>query len=242
MNSKFKTVMKKNSSTILTGIGVACLGGVIYSAITDTLKYREKLDNLTEDISTKDKIILTTASYTRTMLFSAATLACMMGANIINKKHQTSLTASYMALQASYNEFKKKTEEIYGKDAVADIVEQIVKDKYTKHERSDDDVMLFYDVYGGIYIESTMEDILRAEYEINRLYAKNQFVDVNEFYKLLGLNHGIKYGDEYGWSIYNPNEEVWIEFEHRMTIMEDGLECCLIIMKNEPVHCFTLHH
>ena len=60
---------------------------------------------------------------------------------------------------------------------------------------------------------------------------------LNDFFELLGLNE-MKIGDALGWSqecicdFYNP---AWIDFEHELVTMEDGMECYIINILVSPM-------
>lgn len=63
------------------------------------------------------------------------------------------------------------------------------------------------------------------------------YATLNEFYGYLGLDH-IRSGDELGWSTGMNLDyywQSWIDFNHRKVVMDDGLECRIISILNEPV-------
>lgn len=81
-----------------------------------------------------------------------------------------------------------------------------------------------------------MEEVLKAEYETNRILTTGWGVTVNEFYELLGLP-GIHEYSELGWSSCMMEDmywHAWIEFNHRKVTMDDGTECCIIELPLEP--------
>ena len=99
---------------------------------------------------------------------------------------------------------------------------------------------LFYDDFSQRYFESTTENVLEAEYEVNRYLAMGGGVFLNEFYELLGLEL-VDYGDFLGWSAVELSDNLcycWVEFEHTKTVLDDGLECTIISMSFEPTFDF----
>ena len=165
------------------------------------------------------------------------TLACIFGANALNKRQQASLISAYALLDNSYKEFKAKTEELYGEDAIKQVRNEIAKDKYDDIDIVvEDDRQLFYDDFSGRYFESTMADVVHAEYMLNRDLAIGTYVCLNEFYDRLGIPP-VDGGDELGWNgceLSDMQWYSWIEFHHEKVIMDDGLECCIIEMRSDP--------
>ena len=75
-----------------------------------------------------------------------------------------------------------------------------------------------------------MEELIHAEYLLNRQFIRTGEATLNEFYDYLGVE-GTKFGDVCGWSVYMGREFYgydWIEFEHVQTVMDDGSVCWYI--------------
>lgn len=234
--------LKKNSSTILTGIGaigVICTTVLAVKATPKAMKLIEETEKEKGEKLTKLEIVKAVwKPYIPAALFGASTIACIFGANILNKRSQASLVSAYALLDASYKDYKKKNIELNGVDADKHIKAEIAKDKYDEKEvieASVKDSQLFYDEFSGRYFESTMEKVMTAEYELNREITIGGAAFLNEFYLLLGIPL-VEYGDKLGWSAAQMFEcywEAWVHFEHEKVIMDDGLECTLIRM-TEP--------
>lgn len=178
----------------------------------------------------------------------ASTIACILGANILNKRQQASLVSAYALIENSYREYKAKLKELYGEEAHNNIIDAIAAEKcedvhisaggltsaYTQEIESDTEPRLFYDEYSGRYFESTIEKVLLAEYHLNRNYILRGFARLNEFYEFLGLER-TDYGEAVGWDICG--EIYWIDFNHRKTLIgddNDGFECYIIEMPYYP--------
>ena len=242
-----KRVLKRNSSTILTCIGAA---GVIFTAVTAvkaTPKATRLLDKVKEekgeDLTTLEKIKVAGPHYIPSILIGAGTITCIFGANVLNKRNQASLMSAYALIDNSYKEYKKKAEELYGEEAHKEVISSIAKDKYTDDIRMDENKMLFYDEFSHRYFESTLEDVIKAEYNTNRQLQCNGRVYLNEYYEFLGLEPS-QVGTELGWSsgiLKSYYCAEWIEFDHWKVILEDGLECCIITLRYEPVIDFAYY-
>lgn len=236
---------KRNGSTILTCMGGAGVVATTVMAVKATPKALRLLDNAKEEKGeelTKLEIVKTAGPiYIPTIVVGVSTLTCIFGANILNRKQQAALTSAYALLDSSYKEYKKKVNELYGDDADRQVKNEIAKDKYeeSKPEVSNNK-RLFFDEYSGRYFQSTMENVLRAEYELNRMLSRDWGVFLNEFYEVLGLER-TDYGDFLGWSsceLCDTYWYSWVEFEHQKVVMDDGLECYIITMLTEPTFDF----
>lgn len=231
--------IKKNASTILTTIGGA---GVIVTAVM-AVKATPKALQLIEqaEAEKREKLTkietVTTAGvvYIPAVLTGTATIACVFGASILNKRQQAALMSAYALLDSSYKEYRSKVIDLYGEDT--QIKEEIVKDKYEKTDIPDaDDKMLFYDEFSKQYFRSTMIDVQNAEYFINRDLVMRDYATLNEFYDYLGIPPHPA-GDELGWSCgmnFDYYWQSWLDFTHKTITMDDGTECCIITMFSEP--------
>ena len=239
--------IKQNASTILTCIGAT---GVVSTAIM-VAKETPKALSLLEDAKEKkgeeltkwEKVKIAGPVYVPSIVTGVATIACIFGSNVINKRQQASLMSAYALLDSSYREYKKKTDELYGEEAGKHIREEIAKDKYAGDSAlTDYNKELFFDFYSGRYFESTKEAVIWAQYETNRAMFVNGAVCLNEYYELLGLEQLPEY-ENIGWSCGQIEEmywHPWIEFDYEETVIEEeseyseGIECTIIHFPMEP--------
>lgn len=237
-----KRFMKRNASTILTGIGAAGVVATTVMAVKATPKALKLLDAAKEEKGeelTKLEVVKTAGpAYIPAILVGTSTIACIFGANILNKRHQAALMSAYALVDNSYKEYKKKVEELYGEEVDGQVRSEMAKDNYDEKEVIDDESdgkQLFYDEFSERYFRSTMEAVLNAEYELNKEVTIGGAAFLNEFYEFLGIPR-VDYGDYLGWSspaLHDMYWEAWIDFAHEKVVMEDGLECTIIRM-TEP--------
>ena len=239
--------IKKNAPTILSGIGVVGVVATTVMAVKATPKALTILEKAEEEkgekLSKWEKVNVAGPVYIPTVVTGAATIACILGANVISRRQQATFMSAYVLLDNSYKEYKKKTDELYGEEAGRQIRGEIAKNKYTGDEVSlDDDKELFFDFYSGRYFESTKEAVIWAQYETNRSLYVNYAVGLNEYYDLLGLEEKPEY-EMLGWSCGQMEEmyrHPWIEFDQEEVILdgdseyEEGLKCTIIHMPLEP--------
>lgn len=246
--NKSRVFLDKNGATILTCVGAAGVVVTTVLAIKATTKASELLDQAEEEkgeeLTNIEVIKVVSPVYIPTAVTGAATIACMFGANVLNKRKQASLVSAYALLDASFKDYKSKVIELYGKDADEKVRSEIAKDHYDGEGNNvEGDELLFYDQFSGRYFESTMANVIKAEYDLNRQMAINNGAYLNEFYEFLGIDT-IKSGNELGWStgiLESMYWAEWVEFDHEKVTMDDGLECYIISMRYEPVIDFAYY-
>ena len=233
--------VRHNAPTILTcvgGIGVVATSVMAVKATPKALQLLEEAKAEKGDDLTKLEVVAVAGpAYIPAMVTGVATIACIFGANVLNQCQQASLASAYALIDNSYKEYKKKVEELYGKEANAQVQQEIARVKYKENDiQQEDDELLFYDEFSGRYFNATMERVLVAEYQVNRELHNAGRDTLNHFYELVGLNP-IDGGDSLGWSEggnYERYWQSWLDFRHNKVVMDEGLECYIITMFEEP--------
>ena len=244
MNDLLKTsklFVKKNASTILTCVGGAGVVATSVLAVKATPKALTLLDEAKEEkgeeLTVMDKVVVAGPAYIPAVITGVATISCIFGANILNHRQQASLMSAYALLDNSYKEYRKKVQELYGEDADGYVRTELAKDQYEKDIYPlEDNKVLFYEEYSRQYFESTMEDVLRAEYILNKDFTYHGSACLNELYTLLKLPQ-TEYGEALVWSeddVRATQWYAWIEFNHKKVELDDGLECYILEILTEP--------
>lgn len=186
-----------------------------------------------DDLSFWEKVNVTLPVYVPTILMGVGTIGCVLGANVLNKQHQKALTSAYILLDQSFKEYKNKVVELYGEEADEKIEAAIEEE----HLKDDGSVRLFYDEYSDQYFESTLFEVQRAEYELNRKMLKEDCVFLNDWYEELGIKI-MENGFAVGWSTFQCMEmywQPWIDFDHYTFTTKEGRECTGISFVEYPV-------
>lgn len=241
-----KGYLKRSSPAILTCLGAI---GVVATSVlavkatpkaVDIIRAREGIDHEGNYYGpTKLEVIQSCwKCYIPAALVGLSTIACIFGANVLNKRNQASLASAYALLSESYQQYRKAAKAVYGEDADSKIKAQMAKDTYVSADgysvySADMDLeserILCYDLFSKRYFTSTMAAVLNAQYHINRNLQLRGEVSINEFYEFLGIDK-IENGDNIGWSIdeFIEGGTIWLDFDNRHTVLDDGLECCVI--------------
>lgn len=246
---KTEVGLKKHSPAILSGIAVIGVVASTVTAVQATPKAIALLENMEsekgEELSKSEIIQTVMAVYIPTAIICISTIACILGANALNKKQQASLVSAYGLLNESFKKYITAANNIYGEDADKKIKSEMAKmtyiscDGYSIYSPDMDlesDNVLFYDFYSQRYFNTTVSAVLNAQYHLNRNLVLRGEVSVNEFYKFLGIST-IEGGDDIGWNMdyLMIGGLLWLDFENEYTKLEDGMECCIVSACIDPI-------
>ena len=233
--------VNKNGATILSFVAVAGVVATTVSAIKATKKYEQLLHEKRADtcgeLDPMDKVRIAIPTYAPTVLLGVTTIGCIFGSNHMNKQKQAALTSAYVALDASFKQYKEAAKKVYGEDADEKIMEEYIRgDECMEKISLYGEDRLFYEPISRTYFESTLAEVKQAEYLLNRELALTDYVRINDFLRYLGQDE-TDMGDVLGWSTFGTHElygHAWIDFKHELVEMEDGLECYIIRYPQEP--------
>ena len=240
--SKSQKFLKRNSSTILTCAGVVGVIATTVTAVKATPKALALLEQAKEekgeDLTKLETVKIAGPAYIPSAVIGVSTIACIFGANVLNKRGQASLMSAYALVDSSYKDYKKKVNELYGEEAGGLVRAGIAKDKYEDEPPRvlEDGKRLYFDFYSDRYFEATPAEVKNAEYELNRKLMMDDCVFLNEWYYLLGLKP-LTHGLDFGWSTCANSDmywQTWVDFHHEIVVMDDGLECIIISFSQEP--------
>ena len=236
--------LRRHSSTILTVLGAAGVVGTTVLAIKATPKAVKTIDDAErekgEELTKVEVVRMAGPIYIPTIIMGSVTITCIFGANVLNKHQQASLASAYALVNSSYKEYQNKLKELYGEEADQKIREAIVIEKAKdihisseclcgkcdlSVEDSGSEPKLFYDEWSQRYFEATIEQVITAEYHLNRNFILRGCAMLNEFYEFLGLEE-TAVGSTIGWAI--GDDFYWIDFDHNKVTLDDGLECYII--------------
>ncbi len=255
--------MKKSSPTILTCIGAIGVVATAVIAVKATPKAivmieadsRKKHDGDPRAATKIEAFKSCWTCYIPSAITGAATIACIFGANTLNRKQQASLASAYALVNRSYSDYKRKLKELYGEETHKKIMESLAVEKADnthifsnglvtssslEFEDAKEESRLFYDSFSQRYFQSTISNVLQAEYHLNRNFAlMGGYAPLNMFYEFLGIEQLQELAGLCWW----VNDEMsWIDFNHTKAMVDDGLdgeiECYIVEMEwapsNEP--------
>ncbi len=243
--------LRKHGGTILA---VAASVGVVATAIEtgrattkakhllevdEALRtYNEDEQGIVEEPPTKKDIVQTCwKAYVPAVILGGGTIACILGSNALNKKQIASLTAAYMALGKTYQEYRRQVAEHVG----AEQEQEILKDAHTDDEdfvkMKSEEKLLCYEPISKRYFHATEAELLTAFYEVNHDFATNGYIALNDFYGYLNLDF-VPELDDRGWSIDYLGamwDNYWIDFTYQKQHTDDGLDVYYVTAFQDPI-------
>jgi hypothetical protein len=246
-----KMTLRRNSPKILTLLATIGTASTAFATARATPKalllIQEAEAQKGEDLTALEKVKVATTPYIPVILLDSATVMCIFGAQMLNRRAQSSMASAYALLDQSFKDYRRKLKEIYGDEADKKVIEALAVEKsktvYIEAsylsgscdlslEENSSKPVLWYDEYSKRFFTASLEQVLMAEYHLNRNYILRGEAVINELYEFLGLEP-TDWGAEAGWA---PMDEgmFWIEFNHIPAKLDDGSVFYIIEMPFEP--------
>lgn len=220
--------IKCNSPTILSLIAVAGVVGTSISVGKATNKATKKLDRVRnqkgEKLNDIEIIAVVAPIFIPSILIGGSTIACILGANVLNQRRQAALISAYALADNTFKEYREKLIELHGKEMDEEIRGEIARNHYDYHVlgiEHPDQKVLWYEPYSDRFFEMYERELIDAEYHLNRNFILAGSRSLNDLYTMLGLPATEK-GDENGWCVCDAY--MWIDFEHILQKDPDGKE------------------
>lgn len=238
-----KMFTKRNSSTILVIAGGIGFVSTIYSTYKATHKSdlylqeleRYRIDSGEEPLTKKEKIFNGARFFIPTAILGISTIACFGIANVIDRRARASLISACTLLNTKYNDFKLKTEEMYGEASVEKIKREIAIDGAmerkelleAEREIHHGEKEWFRDEYSGRWFQAYYHEVLEARYEFHKMFSHCGKITPNVFYQYLENADcppkpeydAVGWSDEAGAYFYGY---VWVDIEITKVESEDN--------------------
>lgn len=237
-----RTVMKKHSPEILTGIGIAGMITSTVMAVKATPKAldlleRKKLELNAERLEPKDIIKTAWKCYIPATMVGGVSIGCLIGASSTNLRRNAALATAYTLSESTLKEYQDRVVESVGEKKEQAIRDSISNDKVLNNPVRE--VVLTdaggnticYDALSGRYFKSDRDKISRAVNDLNRRMRDETYVTLNDFYYELGLD-GTKMGDMLGWNI----DKGYIDVAFSSHLDSNGTPCLVIDYRVAPIY------
>ncbi len=223
----------RNATHLLTIGGVIGLFAAVYFAIEGTGDAMCELDEVhmetyPEDMEPKTVAKIVCKHAWPAAASAAAATACIIGSDILATKRLSACNASYTCLSKNFAEYKAAAIGALGLGADKQIKEYQAKQKKDDILRDEPELpegyYHFYDEFSRNDFVAPLEEVLDAQYAINRLLAEQGICTANDFYRLLPLEK-VDRGDALMWDSNELSDYwgvVWIDFENERHDEPDG--------------------
>lgn len=237
--------LKKHAGTILTVISALGLCTTVALTIkaspeAEQAKATAQEKKGEEPLNTVEVVKAVAPVYGKAAAVGAGTLACIFSANALNRKQQACMAGAYVALERLYDTYKDQVDALGGaifEHSVEKTTEDRIKDADDGMPPWDE-IQTFY--ICGRFVERTMEQVVIAEYDLNRNFVLGGRVTLGDFLRLLDLEDFPEEYEKVGWDEY-LGETIygyrWIDFNNQHRRTDDGMLVCDICTPFEP-HVF----
>lgn len=248
-----KSIAKKRSPEILTGIGIAGMITTTVLAVRATPKALQLIEEAKEekektmseeprDLKPIEVVKVAWKPYLPAALTGMASVACLIGAQSVNARRQAALYSAYKLSETALTEYKEKVVETVGEKKEKTIREKVNKEKLEQNPVSKTEIImtgngesLFYDPLSDRYFMSDIETIRRVINDLNYAmsYGSEMYVSLSQLYDELGLKH-TKMSDRIGWNI----SDGLIEPDFDTQISDNGKPCIVLDYLKVPKYDF----
>ncbi len=226
--------LRKHGGTILAVAASVGVGLTAYETHKAAVKATTLVVMNNDEPMTKKEVVQECWKfYIPAAILGGGTIACILGSNTLNKKQIASLTAAYMALGKTYQEYRRQVAERIGSEAEADILEK----SKVEEPAEEDKQLLCYEPFSNRYFHATEAELSDAFYQMNRDFSLNGEVSINNLYSYLGLDY-LPEKDDVGWCsdyMINEWEYFWIDFVANKQTTDDGLEVYQVYAFQPPI-------
>lgn len=225
-----KKAVKANSPEILTAFGVSGVVVTSYLAAKGAIQADRILQEGQEpgfedpERDLKAKVRLTWKCYIPAFASGVITASCIMGASKANSKRTAVAVGAYSLTEKAFAEYREKVVEQLGENKEQKIRDEIKQDRVTKLGSKDVIItgkgeVMCCELLTGRYFKSDMETLRKAQNDINARINNERYVNLDEFYDLIGLPYTSQ-SNTCGW-----DSAKLMELEFTTTLTPDGTPC-----------------
>lgn len=221
--------MKFNTTLASTVLSVIASAGVVATAVL-VAKGTPKATKLIEEAEKEkyapltdfEKVQVSLPAYIPAIAVGAATIAAIIGGNVLTVKQAAQMSAAYALLDQSFKKYQGKLKEIFGIDTDLEIKHAISEEKHPtpeelKENSAEERLFCINDGTEDIFFWSTMEKVLFAEIGLNReINCETGLYCLADFLDDLGVRSR-NTPEKLGWS-YDMMADwygyMWVDFDH----------------------------
>lgn len=256
-----KTIEKfavANSPAILTGIAVA--GTVATAVLTGKASFKAARviaveetkikENLPEEatkelivaLDPKQKALLTWQLYIPAASAGFATVAAMITATQIGTRRTAAMAAAYSLSEKAFGEYRDKIVEKIGPNKEQKARDEIAQERVAKAPIPSNQIVVSgndvrcFDQHSGRYFLNTMEELKKAQNDVNYRILNDGFASLNDFYEKIGLDM-VPMGEDLGW-----NTDKKLELYFSTVLSPDQNPCIAIDFVNGPITNYYKGH
>lgn len=241
-----------NSPAILTALGVTGVLTTAYLTGKASFKAAYRIEDEQSQMNAhpshyqlenKEKFLLIWKLYIPAIGTGVVTVVCIIGANRIGSRRAAALAAAFSISEKAFTEYEEKVIEKMGALKERGIHDEIAQDRVSRNPVGEREIIitgngevLCYDSFSGRYFESSMEELKKAQNDINYTILSDGYASVGDFYGKIGLS-ATAYSEEVGWK-----SDTKLELSFAGTLSEDQRPCIAIEFRAAPVRDYYRIH
>lgn len=244
ITKNIKTTLAQHSPEILMGFGIAGMITTTVLAVGATpkalklieseiaKKNREIVNEAAENgdehapqinkLTPVETIKATWKCYIPAAVTCVASITCLIGASSVHLKRNAALATAYKLSETALTEYREKAIETVGERKEEAIRDAVAKDRVEKRPVETSTVFVTgngdthcLDYWTDRYFKTDIDRLYKAENELNSQLLNEGYVNLNDFYYLLGLDSA-GLGDIMGWS-YNRTGLVKLKLSSQLS-------------------------
>lgn len=208
--SNFKQFVRKAVPIVLTVVGSASTIAAVIFAANEGPKYQKILEEKGDEIKPIEKVTTAIKVFAPAIGCAAASIACGVGAHMMDMHTQASIMGATVALKEGYKKFVKENGELNGPEANEKIFKKLEEENFPDDIRDEEGEKIYKvylknlrdDSFDEIAFEATKEELLLREIKANMELGTNGYLSLNKMLELFELgDFKIPSGNDRGWSI-----------------------------------------
>ena len=243
--TKIAKAVSNHKAEIFTGIGIACMISSTVLAVKETPKALQLLEEKKLELETDKLTALETVKtawkcYIPSTAASIAGTIFLISGSVVGAKRTAAIAAAYKLSESALLEYRDKVVETIGEKKEATIKDKIAKDHIDKDPSASKEIIftgkgdsLCYDMFSARYFKSNIDEIKKAEIDLNHLLINRDYVCLNDYYDAIGLKHD-QMGYRLGWRVDRGK----IKFYYSSQLADDGTPCLTIDFDTPPEYDF----
>lgn len=215
---------KRNSPEILTGIGIVGVASTAYLTAKAAFRASAHLSEQAPDMPLKEKIQRTWKFYIPAGIAGGVTIGCVVCASRASLRRTGAAVAAYSITEAAFSEYKEKVIDQIGTNKEQKIRDELAQEKVLKNSPKQIIVagtghIMCCELYTKRYFRSDMEQLRRAQNDLNEMINNTYHVTLSDFYDLIDLPHTSQ-SDRLGWE-----SDKLMSLEFSTVLSEEGEPC-----------------
>lgn len=226
-------IVRVNSPTILTALGVSGTLTTAYLATKASFKAARVIDSEQERLDrnekshpmdNKEKSRLIWKLYIPTGISGVLTVGCIIAGTRIGMKRTAAAYSLLTVSEKAFSEYKEKVVEQIGAKKEQAVRDQIAQDRINKNPEQgvivvESGTVMCYEMHTGRYFNCDMETLRRAQNTINAKMISEMDASLSDFYHLVRLPY-TSYSSMSGW-----NSDKMLELQFSTVLSDDGRPC-----------------